>query len=694
MSSDEELFLNGGDAAMTQLVGRFEYPLFRFLLHVTGDAHLAEDLFQETFLRLHRARGSYDSRQPLKPYLYRIALNAVRDARARGAFSARAVSLDQPPPSAASSPGSTSPLHEKLSAPTPDPQEDCEQEETRARVRTALAGLPETEREVVLLRVFEGVTFISDNAWFANVPLNPDGSPTPVSVTQNSSLVTRNSLVTWQATDLAGKEWSNDNIAIRKGDALLLTATGEGSVLTIDADGNGVDDYAGAPEDRFPFAYTTAGTFTAEAKIDGASVGTLQVTVMSADLTKPIACQVGYTREKNVVVAPFAAVANVVLTSGDMASLAVAVKGPFDNADGQGTALYLTALKRGTPVLVARLGSGNGPIITCKEVDEYTIEQDARAVIVVNGTTEIGTVTLTMRPYIPELVYHFEMFASQSTFAGGLTYFEANSTTFQQVFDSATGETVGILKFDIEAPPVAITACYRLWVTQVSSAPQEVGRAGPTENPTILLAVVAKLVLPVGEHGTLGISAWPAFVDPSIKNPVGPFDVLIHGAGSIFWAPEPGNPPYVAYSPDNPSCVFGSTELYSPDPGYYTVYIGGATFPEAILIYQLTVQVQGEDWVGVNTGVTFTASAEPYGATIDWSGGGEPQTATNTSSFTTTFNTPGKRSIAATANWEGASASESAEAIWFELDTETKATAPSDRSRRTIGVGEEVTITS
>jgi RNA polymerase sigma-70 factor, ECF subfamily len=163
LDSDAELFLNGGDAAMTQLVGRFEYPLFRFLLNVTGDAQAAEDLFQETFLRLHRARGSFNPGQPLKPYLYSIALNTVRDAKARNPGS-RAVSLDAPP----STPSrgwegdggrGAAPLHENLRAATPEPHEDCQQEETRTQVRAALDGLPDMEREVVLLRIFEGLTF-------------------------------------------------------------------------------------------------------------------------------------------------------------------------------------------------------------------------------------------------------------------------------------------------------------------------------------------------------------------------------------------------------------------------------------------------------------------------------------------------------------------------------------------------------
>src|SRR5579862_505111 len=78
---------------MTQLVGRYERPLFRFLFQLTNDAQLAEDIFQECFLRLHRSRASYRRDQPLKPYLYRIALNALHDARAKRLPT---ISLDDP----------------------------------------------------------------------------------------------------------------------------------------------------------------------------------------------------------------------------------------------------------------------------------------------------------------------------------------------------------------------------------------------------------------------------------------------------------------------------------------------------------------------------------------------------------------------------------------------------------------------
>ena len=154
---------------MTQLIGRYERPLYRFLLRISGDAHLAEDLFQETFLRLHRARADFRSGMPLKPYLYRIALNAFRDARS--AQHRPNASLDAPTPGTAAEPANgPATLHDRVPSGTGEPSAAAEQGELHAQVRRAVESLPQAEREVVLLRVFEGLSF-SEIATVTGVPL-------------------------------------------------------------------------------------------------------------------------------------------------------------------------------------------------------------------------------------------------------------------------------------------------------------------------------------------------------------------------------------------------------------------------------------------------------------------------------------------------------------------------------------------
>jgi RNA polymerase sigma-70 factor (ECF subfamily) len=155
---------------MTQLVGRYERPLFRFILQMVGDAHLAEDLFQETFLRLHRARSSYKVNQPLKPYIYRIALNVVHDAHRAAAVRIKPASLDGSSGQQGTDMDSARALLGALGSRVPEPGEEFQRNELRGNVRAAIANLPGNERDVLLLRVFEGLSF-AEIAQVTDVPV-------------------------------------------------------------------------------------------------------------------------------------------------------------------------------------------------------------------------------------------------------------------------------------------------------------------------------------------------------------------------------------------------------------------------------------------------------------------------------------------------------------------------------------------
>jgi len=58
-------------------------PLWLYLARMTGDQRLADDLLQEAYYRLLRARGTFDSDEHRRNYLFRIATNLVRDHRRR-----------------------------------------------------------------------------------------------------------------------------------------------------------------------------------------------------------------------------------------------------------------------------------------------------------------------------------------------------------------------------------------------------------------------------------------------------------------------------------------------------------------------------------------------------------------------------------------------------------------------------------
>jgi RNA polymerase sigma factor CnrH len=110
----------------------------------------AEDLTQDIFLRIHRAFETYDPARPLRPWVFSIAVNRVRDYWRTRAHQAgqRDVSLDV-----------ESPDELGMVAEDAAPELPLERLEDAERVRAVVASLPDGLREVVVLRVFEEMGF-------------------------------------------------------------------------------------------------------------------------------------------------------------------------------------------------------------------------------------------------------------------------------------------------------------------------------------------------------------------------------------------------------------------------------------------------------------------------------------------------------------------------------------------------------
>src|ERR1019366_8168155 len=76
MLTDEDLvraWQRGDVEALESIVQRYHAPLIAHLYRVLSDIHLAEDLAQETFIRLIRDAQSYRNPRPFRPWLYAIA---------------------------------------------------------------------------------------------------------------------------------------------------------------------------------------------------------------------------------------------------------------------------------------------------------------------------------------------------------------------------------------------------------------------------------------------------------------------------------------------------------------------------------------------------------------------------------------------------------------------------------------------
>lgn len=152
--SDEVLMSRtkaGDENALAVLVRRYEQSLFNYALRMLGNAADAEDVFQETFLRVHLHRNRFWGSAPFKPWVYRIATNLCKDRlryRKRRPEVQPGVGVDFPDPVASYPDGATS------------PDEAAAANERAARMQAAVASLGVKHRAVFLMAHQEGLSYV------------------------------------------------------------------------------------------------------------------------------------------------------------------------------------------------------------------------------------------------------------------------------------------------------------------------------------------------------------------------------------------------------------------------------------------------------------------------------------------------------------------------------------------------------
>jgi RNA polymerase sigma-70 factor (ECF subfamily) len=129
----------GNRPAFAALVEAYWARLFRWLYHLTGDRHQAEDLAQETFLKAFKHLGRFRAGTNFRAWLFRIAHNSF--ANQHRATRKRC------------------PLPDDLPSPQHGPVEQVVGQETLADLAGAVAKLPTDFRSALLLRVEEGLSF-------------------------------------------------------------------------------------------------------------------------------------------------------------------------------------------------------------------------------------------------------------------------------------------------------------------------------------------------------------------------------------------------------------------------------------------------------------------------------------------------------------------------------------------------------
>jgi RNA polymerase sigma-70 factor, ECF subfamily len=152
--TDAEVMLRvaaGDDAAFDYLVEKFRRPLVGFMYRMAHNQAVAEELAQEVFLRVYRARSSYSAEAKFTTWLYRIATNlAVNHARDTKPEKAN-TSIDE------------SDEETGLAIDVADSHPNVEQEMLRrerlAAIRRHVEALPERQRLAVIMHKYQNLDY-------------------------------------------------------------------------------------------------------------------------------------------------------------------------------------------------------------------------------------------------------------------------------------------------------------------------------------------------------------------------------------------------------------------------------------------------------------------------------------------------------------------------------------------------------
>jgi RNA polymerase sigma-70 factor, ECF subfamily len=159
--TDEELMSRyreqGPEAVFNVLVHRYERELYRYLARYLGDAILAEDVFQNTFLQVHLKRGLYEDGRPFRPWLYAIATHQAVDAMRKGGRHPT-VSLDQRG-SANQRESDAGSLLDLLVNEGNGPLAELQEQERQQWVRDSIERLPESLRQTLILAYHQDLKY-------------------------------------------------------------------------------------------------------------------------------------------------------------------------------------------------------------------------------------------------------------------------------------------------------------------------------------------------------------------------------------------------------------------------------------------------------------------------------------------------------------------------------------------------------
>lgn len=132
-------FLNGNNDALVEIIRDYKDGLTFFLCEFVGDLSLAEELMEDTFVRLYVKKPHFSGKSSFKTWLYAIGRNVAREYL-RKEKRRKTVSIDD---------------HPELTDPLWDPERSYFKNENRLRLYAALQKLKPEYRQVLWLHYFE-----------------------------------------------------------------------------------------------------------------------------------------------------------------------------------------------------------------------------------------------------------------------------------------------------------------------------------------------------------------------------------------------------------------------------------------------------------------------------------------------------------------------------------------------------------
>ena len=147
MEADERLveyYQQGEENAFTELVRRYQKPIFFLALKLVKNPDIADEITQRTFINVFQGISGFRKKSKFKTWLYKITINLCRNYFRRNKNN-RSVSIEDAEP---------------LPANNPDPIQTMRGKEISAFLRRTIDDLPEQQKRVLILKVYHDLTFL------------------------------------------------------------------------------------------------------------------------------------------------------------------------------------------------------------------------------------------------------------------------------------------------------------------------------------------------------------------------------------------------------------------------------------------------------------------------------------------------------------------------------------------------------